>query len=132
MWKKARNRKSIRSNRDLTNSPPVRPGETRARPKNSAVARCQGEMHAISVMLDLVQPFGALRRRVNQFAKLWLDPLSKTGRRAAGQISHRFCHYSRARSVGTVALEHQVRHAPGVYLGQSQREDETRLAEKSS
>src|ERR1700738_3482660 len=39
---------------------------------------------AQSVVFDLMQPLRALRRRIYQSAKLWLDPTWKSGRIAAG------------------------------------------------
>ena len=73
-------------------------------------ATVQAGVHAVSVVLDLMQPFQALRRRVCQLAKLWLDPLWKIGRRAARLIGRRFCYHSRAGSVG-------------IYTGEPSRED---------
>ena len=35
-------------------------------------------MHAVAIVLDLVQPLGPVWRLVDQFAKLWLDPLWQT------------------------------------------------------
>ena len=72
--------------------------EARARQQLGPVA-IQAGVHAISVVFDLMQPFRALRRRVHQFAKLWLDPLWKTGRMALRPIVPRFRHYSWAESV---------------------------------
>jgi hypothetical protein len=77
----------------------VRPVQPRAgQQRDPAVV--EAGVHAISVVLDLMQPLRALRRRVYQFAKLWLDPLWKIWRRAARLIGRRFCHHSRAGSVG--------------------------------
>src|SRR5207244_11115578 len=78
-------------------------------------ASVQAGVHAITVVLDLMQPFRALRRRVYQFAELWLDPRWKTGRRAARPICRRFCHHSRAGSVGiyTGWPSREDRHATG-------------------
>jgi len=77
----------------------VSPVQARARQQLSSAA-VQAGVHAISVVLDLVQPFRALRRRGHQLAKLWLDPLWKLGRMASRPIIHRFCYHNRARSVG--------------------------------
>ena len=57
----------------------MRPVQARARQQLDSAA-VQPGVHAISVILDLMQPVLALRGRVYQFAKLWLDPTWKYGR----------------------------------------------------
>src|SRR5712692_2500271 len=42
-------------------------------------APVQPRMHAVAVELDLVQPFGAFRRRVDELRQLRPDPLRETG-----------------------------------------------------
>jgi hypothetical protein len=69
-----------------------RPADPRQQLDPAAV---QAGVHAIAVVLDLVEPIRALRSRVYQLAKLWLDPLWKIGRRAAWPI----CRQSRHRSL---------------------------------
>jgi peptide deformylase len=63
----------------------MRPVQARAR-QQLGLAAVQAGVHAISVVLDLMQPSRALRRRVHEFAKLWLNPLWKTGRMALWPI----------------------------------------------
>jgi hypothetical protein len=65
----------------------VRPVQARAR-QQLDTASVQAGVHAISVVLDLMQPFRALRSRVYQFAKLWLDPLWQTARTGGYRCSH--------------------------------------------
>jgi hypothetical protein len=64
----------------------MRPVEARAG-QQLGLTVVQAGMHAISVVLDLMQPFRTLRRRVHQFAQLRLDPLWKTGQRAARPVN---------------------------------------------
>src|SRR5438093_12931998 len=57
-------------------------------------ATVQAGVHAMAIVLDLMQPYRALRRRLYQFAKLWLNPTWKSGGIAPRPIIHRFRHHS--------------------------------------
>ena len=59
----------------------MRPIEARAR-QQLGPAAVQAGVHAISVVLDLMQPFQALGRRVHHFATLRLAPLWKAAVRS--------------------------------------------------
>jgi len=57
----------------------VRPVQAGAR-QQPGFAVVETGVHAIAVVLDLVQPLRTLRRLAYQFAKLWFDPLWQTAR----------------------------------------------------
>ena len=77
----------------------VRPVQARVRQQLGPTA-VQAGVHAISVVLDLIQPFQALGRRVHHFSTLRLAPFWKTCRIASRLICRRFRHHNRGKSVG--------------------------------
>jgi hypothetical protein len=76
----------------------MRPVEARAG-QQLGPAAVQAGMHAISVVLDLMQPFRALRRHVHLFAQLWFNPIWKTCRIASRLICRRFRHHNRGKAL---------------------------------
>src|SRR5713226_9223619 len=76
----------------------VRPVQARPR-QQPRFASVEAGVHAISVVLDLMQPFWALGVGVYQFAKLWLEPSGKTGRAVPRPIYRRSRHHGFA--IGT-------------------------------
>jgi len=92
----------------------VRPIEARPR-QQLGPAAVEASVHAIAVVLDLVQPIRAAGRRIDQLAQLRLDPLRKPARIAARRGTSRSRNHGSDRSVRILSVRssREDRHTTG-------------------